>query len=318
MRVHDLSRTRLSVISSSYAYDRAPYLRSLLQALANQTVKDFETVIVIDGSPELLEYAHTLVRQLGLPHCELLFARHRIGGSASKNLAIQHSRGEILGFLDDDTVPFPNWAQNVVASFEKHPEMVGLHGPTYPLWEDHRDAWFPEPIYWVVSCTDWQSAPHEVRSAWTTNAAFRKGEVVAVAGFDTRLGPFSGKPGYQGFADDEDLSLRVRSRTGKSILFVPDAMAHKYVPHMSVTLRYVATRAIWIGRTRRFLKSSGVALDSEHSAIIRTVLFLPKIARNLLRDPSLAIRQATFLLLAVVFALFGFLGMKSNIKGKVF
>ncbi len=318
-----MTSLNLSIITSVYSYDRRRYLRSFLEGIANQTAKDFETIVVVDGCARLSRYAHNLVKQLDLPRCRILFVRQRSGASASKNWGIKNVRGQIVGFLDDDTVPSRDWAQNVVESFSKIPEMVGLMGPSYPIFENPRDAWFPEPLQWLVACSGWrENRLHELRSVWTVNAAFRRDDVLAVGGFSPDLGPSNGKAGFWGLAEDLDFSLRVRYRTKKRIFYVPNAFVYHYVSHSRVNLPYVMRRALFVGKERRLLKSCGIRLNSrsqEYSLIHKIAIsFMPKYARSLFHDPRVAARQMMFLAAALLFTLLGFLGANGRLPDAPF
>ena len=84
-----------------------------LRALEQQTRKDFEIIIVDDGSqdgsPELIgEYtkqsrlAITLIRQANA------------GPGKARNKGVQLSKCEFIVFLDSDCIPMPNWVEAMV------------------------------------------------------------------------------------------------------------------------------------------------------------------------------------------------------------
>jgi hypothetical protein len=99
---------------------------------------------------------------------------------------------------------------------------------------------------------------------------------------------------------DVDISLRIR-----------------HVPHSSVNLSYVARRAFWIGRTRRYLKSSRVPLDVEYSLIRKIATgFLTRIVGGFIRDPRTAARQVLFVGAALMFTLLGFLDTNGHFTGR--
>lgn len=83
-------------------YNCAVYLPQALQSLADQTCKDFELILVDDGSTD-----DTLViaRQFATLHpmTQVLEQQHRFAGAA-RNLGMQHAAGEYLLFLDGDDI----------------------------------------------------------------------------------------------------------------------------------------------------------------------------------------------------------------------
>ena len=87
--------------------DRRDLLRDLLAALDVQTFRDFELLVVddgsVDGSAELAESTTVagqpvrVLRQEGL------------GAVAARQRGAADSRGEVLAFTDSDCTPVPGW-----------------------------------------------------------------------------------------------------------------------------------------------------------------------------------------------------------------
>ena len=97
-------------------YKRANFLGYVLEALENQKYKDFEVVIVLkpaeDGSEKIIEkHSQALNIVLILQKCG--------GYIEALTLGIEHSRGKIIAFLDDDAVPFANWIEKHVETYKK-------------------------------------------------------------------------------------------------------------------------------------------------------------------------------------------------------
>lgn len=48
-----------------------------------------------------------------------------------KNIGVQHSKGEMLVFLDSDVIPCDNWLENLLATFDTNPDIRFAGGTTY-------------------------------------------------------------------------------------------------------------------------------------------------------------------------------------------
>jgi glycosyltransferase involved in cell wall biosynthesis/GT2 family glycosyltransferase len=94
------------------AYNSAAFIRETIDSVLRQTMTDFQWVIVDDGStdgtPEMVEQLRdrriTLVRQ---QHVTLRFAR---------SIALAHSTGEYIAFLDSDDLWHPHKLERQVAA----------------------------------------------------------------------------------------------------------------------------------------------------------------------------------------------------------
>lgn len=88
---------KVSVIIPTY--NRAQSLSRAIQSVLGQTYKNFELIVVDDGSEDNIE---EVVR--GFNDSRIKYFRHdvNLGGSAARNTGIKNSTGEYLAFLDSD------------------------------------------------------------------------------------------------------------------------------------------------------------------------------------------------------------------------
>lgn len=82
-------------------YRREALVRQAVASVLAQTFKDFEIIVVDDGSPEPIRFAATDAR--------LRVVRHESnrGPSAARNTGIRAARGELVAFLDSDDLWLP-------------------------------------------------------------------------------------------------------------------------------------------------------------------------------------------------------------------
>src|SRR5690554_5663219 len=81
-------------------YNVEDFIESCIQSLLNQTYKNFEALIVDDGSPDdSIKLAKSVV---GDDARFIFFEKENGGQGTARNLAIDHAKGEYIAFLDSD------------------------------------------------------------------------------------------------------------------------------------------------------------------------------------------------------------------------
>jgi len=97
--------------------DRRTVLARALASIDAQYFRDFEVVVVDDGSADgtagWLRAEHPAVRLVEL--------RTSCGAAAARNRGVARARGEIVAFLDDDDAWRPSYLETQVALFDAHP-----------------------------------------------------------------------------------------------------------------------------------------------------------------------------------------------------
>jgi GT2 family glycosyltransferase len=262
---------RLSIVVTSPALDRLSDLRSLIDSLASQTETRSELIFVAENSVMLLEEVKEYARQKGIEGT-FVFNRGTQGLAQGRNLGFKFANAEVIAMIDDDVVLSPNWVEAIFDSF-KNPEVVGVTGPAYPLWEEESMAWLPEEFYWLISCTAWHVPrnPSNIRSAWGMNMAFRREAILEAGGFLELSGY------HKPMAEDLEFSLRVKFRTGKRIIFNEKAYVWHRVHSYRLSWRYVSERSRHIGTSRYMIKKLyGAPYEKEYDLLLRVLRKLPR------------------------------------------
>ncbi|MCI9042697.1 MAG: glycosyltransferase [Muribaculaceae bacterium] len=99
-------------------YNRSDEVADLLRSLASQTDKDFETIIVEDGSPLP---CREVVEELGPAANARYIFRPNEGRSYARNAGIEQARGRYLVFFDSDCVIPPTYFATVSRELDAHP-----------------------------------------------------------------------------------------------------------------------------------------------------------------------------------------------------
>jgi glycosyltransferase involved in cell wall biosynthesis len=110
------AQIRVSVIIPTY--NRAALVREAVASVLAQSFREFEVVVVDDGSSD-----HTV--EALAPYAEQVRLRRREsrgGVSAARNTGIAAARGEWLAFLDSDDLWLPEKLARQMAYLAEHPE----------------------------------------------------------------------------------------------------------------------------------------------------------------------------------------------------
>ena len=104
-------------------YNNARYLPAALDSIFAQTFRDFEVLVVDDGSTDDTTAA------LG-PYAERIRYEYHAnrGIGETRNRALQLARGELVAFLDSDDVWEPEHLATKVAALDALPEAAGVFG----------------------------------------------------------------------------------------------------------------------------------------------------------------------------------------------
>lgn len=178
------------------AYNAAPWITDTLASVLAQTFRDYEVIVVDDGSTDGTAAA---VRAAG-GDIRLITQANR-GLSAARNTGIRHSRGRLIAPIDADDLWLPDFLGEMVPGFNQ--PHVGVACSDVYIWDQRT------PI--ERSPRRWQQVrpPGAGEDAWrrllggnfvmTPGVMIRKSAVDAVGGFDEA----------QRFAEDYDLWLRM-------------------------------------------------------------------------------------------------------------
>ncbi len=104
-------------------YNSEKYLRETLDSIVNQTYKDWELVIINDGSSDCTEVIINEYINQGYPiiyHCQ-----ENQGLGYSRNKAIELSKGEYIAIIDHDDIWLPSKLKKQMSLFKNRPE-IGL------------------------------------------------------------------------------------------------------------------------------------------------------------------------------------------------
>lgn len=103
------------------AYNAAAFIEQTLETVAAQTFRDFEVVLVDDGSKDdTAAVAERFLKAKGLAGQAIKQENKKIAGA--RNTGWRAARGEWIAFLDHDDAWFPQKLRRTVEQIKAHPE----------------------------------------------------------------------------------------------------------------------------------------------------------------------------------------------------
>ncbi len=118
---------KVSVVMSVYNGEK--YLREAVDSILGQTFRDFEFIIVDDGSTD---NTWAILQSYDDPRVILVRNEENIGLTKSLNKGLAIAQGEYIARMDADDVSLPERLEKQVAYLDEHPE-VGLIGTSVEI-----------------------------------------------------------------------------------------------------------------------------------------------------------------------------------------
>jgi glycogen synthase len=204
--------------------NRCQSLQKTLRSLFFQTFRDFEVIVVngpsTDDTALLLEGYSGQIKVVDCPVRNL---------SVSRNLGIDAASGDIVAFIDDDSVATQTWLQELVSAYTT--DIVGGAGGIV-----YDQTGLALQAKYVACYRMGGQAVKDIQPPFDrynhpgadpflhllgTNATFRRSALVQIGGFDEE---------YEYFLDETDLCMRMID-SGYRLIVVEDAVVHhKFLP----------------------------------------------------------------------------------------
>lgn len=257
----------VSAIITTYSRDRWDWLRECIESVQAQNVPPLEVIVVVDHNPELLD---EITREF--PGITVVPNIGDRGVSGGRNSGVKASRGEVVGFVDDDAIVTPQWLETLLPHILK-PDVVGAGCYSDGLWDEPCPSWFPLEFGWTigVSHTGLPSRPTAVRNVWTCAMLVKRSAFEVVGGFREDFG----KIGNKSLPEDTDLCLRIAAEQKNAVWIYDPAKVMKHrVPAGRATFGYLMSRAYlqgWGKAAMAHMDGFSQSTSSERSYAARTL-----------------------------------------------
>ncbi len=102
-------------------YNREKYIAQAIQSILSQTFRDFELIVINDGSTDKTEEVICGFNSIKIRYYK---NEHNLGIAATRNKGLELAKGKYLAMLDSDDIAMPNRLKVQVEYMESHPEIV--------------------------------------------------------------------------------------------------------------------------------------------------------------------------------------------------
>ncbi|MGN6258168.1 MAG: polysaccharide deacetylase family protein [Solirubrobacterales bacterium] len=213
-----MSPPRFSVVIPTY--ERHQIVTRNVRALDRQAFRDFEAIVVVDGSTDGTASA---LRDLDVGFPLTVIEQPNSGGAEARAGGAAAGAGELLLFLDDDMEAEPAMLAELDRSHRQGADVAMGHLPLDPRSPRNLISWGVG--WWAESRRERLAAPGAeigIADLLTGQISISREAYEAIGGFDasfTREGLFGG--------EDLDLGYRLL-KAGYRIVFNPAAVSYQY------------------------------------------------------------------------------------------
>ena len=195
-------KPRFSIVIPTYNAELLLY--DCLEALCDQATpqSSFEIIVVNDGgNKEISENITSLKCRVPIKY----FYQTNSGPAAARNLGIARAKGDVVIFLDDDSLPTPTWLNATMAAWDTYSNLDGIGGY---IKKDSRDT-----IYCRVNADffnwylNYYSKNGRQPFLATCNASYKKDILRKVGNFDEKFKKPAG--------EDRDLNIKISQLGGR-------------------------------------------------------------------------------------------------------
>lgn len=160
-------------------YNKEDCIKKTLDSVLNQSYKDFEVIVVDDGSTDK---SAEIVASITDSRIRLITQRNG-GPSAARNRGIKEANEEYVAFIDADDIWFPDYLKEMVDMLTSFPEAV-IWGFNYSLIKDGEVVNKETVVFRGYVGEKWDSFPFFF---WSSSTCCRRSSLLELGGFDERM-----------------------------------------------------------------------------------------------------------------------------------
>jgi GT2 family glycosyltransferase len=204
-------------------FNSAANMPRCLESLASQTLRNFEIIVVDNGSTDngigcdkkRFHDVSFLVKKLN----------QNFGFAVANNIGARLARGKYLALLNADAFPEPDWLEQLVQAAHENPKFTffasrQIQANTPELLDGTGDEYHVSGLAWRQNYNHlagkYGLQPGEVFSACAAAALYSRDDFIKVGGFDED---------YFSYHEDVDLGFRLRLIGGRCF-YVPQAVVY--------------------------------------------------------------------------------------------
>jgi glycosyltransferase involved in cell wall biosynthesis len=235
---------KISVVICSYM--RYEILKKSLEAITHQSLPQINyEVLVVDNNPDRTKLS-TLIEginqtdfrenpgHLRLIHCPIL------GLSYARNAGIAEAKGEIILFLDDDSIAQSDLLEKYCKAFTEHPDAGVIGGHIHLQRPEHLSIIWKEgwERYWsqfLTGYSEYSIVKEWWEFPWGANWCGSKKALLQIGGFRGRYG----RQGDDFNGGEEIIAASLIQKLGYSVAILPQADVIHQVDPSRFTLEHL-------------------------------------------------------------------------------
>lgn len=132
-------------------YNASRYLKEAIQSILNQTYRDFEFIIINDGSTD---DSSEIIQSFSDTRIRFINNEKNLGIIQSRNIGLEAARGFYIANMDADDISLPERFQKQLAYMESNPETVILSTRLVLVNEKNEETGIWPEDYHCITATD--------------------------------------------------------------------------------------------------------------------------------------------------------------------
>ncbi|VVB94981.1 Glycosyltransferase AglE [uncultured archaeon] len=227
----------ISIIIPTYNAEKT--IIQTLKGLENQTNKDFEVIVIDDGSTDSsFELVKSYKTKSRFPI--KLIKQKNSGPAKARNLGVEQSEGNIILFLDSDCIPYINWVEEMVRPLDGK-----IVGSNCGYIVQNKESLIARYIGYEIAKRHEKLVGKYIDTIGTYSAGFTKRVFIEAGGFDINYRKASG--------EDFDLAFNIK-KIGYELVFTDKTFVYHYHPDsLRKYLKQQFYRGYW--RVRMYLRN---------------------------------------------------------------
>lgn len=206
-------------------YNRCQYLPQSLESVSLQSFskEKFELIVVDNASTDR---TGPIVKEFIQQHPSL---NVRYVFEANKGLSFARNRGaneavsDIVAYIDDDVILFPDYLEKLNEFFKKYPHAAGAGGRVIPKYEQQEPVWMSKYLKGFVGevyhGNEVKKFAGKMKYPAGANMIYRKSILEKAGGFNNQL---------QFRSDDKYIYYKIHQFTDE-VYFLPDVVLYHYI-----------------------------------------------------------------------------------------
>jgi GT2 family glycosyltransferase len=226
-------------------YNRHELLKDMLKSVVSQNIeREKYKVLVVDNSSDK-KRAEEFYKEANLDSSIQVIWSFPPGVSHARNTAVTYCNTPYIAFLDDDSIPDPDWLSAILDGFKNDGRVVVVGGPVYPIWPTVKPAWLPDEYLGYLSALDLGDKDRILQkheSVYGNNIAFNVRALRECGGFPEQLG----RKGNASLLSGEETHVQdVLRSMGYEVFYKERAKVHHHVHQNRLSRNWLRSRVAW-------------------------------------------------------------------------